>query len=169
MVGAKPDGKVFGREGHGRCGPDSMRGSGVQDMGGFRVYNWKKSSEVLGKRMEVDLGWSRFGTRAWGTGVLHWESGGAAGLGRWAPSAKGLGTVGCEALRDTGVVVTTNSLLLGIFNGDAGLGVGTVLPSTFSPCCLPCPTHGQNVWTQAPESAFRLELCYFNIQAFVWL
>lgn len=37
--------------------------------------------EVLAKKIEEDMGWSRFGTRAQGTGVLYWESGGAAGLG----------------------------------------------------------------------------------------
>lgn len=33
------------------------------------------------KKIEEDVGWSRFGTRTWETGVLYWESGGAAGLG----------------------------------------------------------------------------------------
>lgn len=131
---------------------------GARDVGGFGVDNWT-CFEVLVKRMEVGLDWSEFGTRAQGTGV--------AGLRTQAPSGKGLGAVSCEALWDTRVLGITNSLHLGIFNGDADLGGSAVLSSTHSLCCLSCLMRRQSVWAQAPEAACRLELCYFSLQAFI--
>lgn len=72
-MGAEPDRREPGREG--RLGTEALRSSGLWHTGGFGAQLGRQ------KKIEEDVGWSRFGTRTWETGVLYWESGGAAGLG----------------------------------------------------------------------------------------
>lgn len=84
VVGAEPD----------RAGGDvQQRHSGAQAWGtqeGFWGTIWKT------KKIEEDVGWSRFGTRTQETEVLYWESGGAW---RQTASVRGLGSVGHEGER----------------------------------------------------------------------
>lgn len=114
----------------------------------------------------MDLGWSRCGARARGTGVLHWESRASADLGRRASSERDLVAAGCEALQDTRVVGITSSLHLGIFNRDVGLGAGTVLPSTHSPCCLPCLMHKSERVNSSPRVCLYIRIMLFQHSGF---
>lgn len=58
---------------------------GVWDGSSFGVDDCELS-DVLRKRMEVDWGWSEFGTRVQGTELRPWEEQRSCRLWEWAPA-----------------------------------------------------------------------------------
>lgn len=82
-MGEKRDRKVLGKEGSGRHGARVVRVLGVWDGRGFGVDDCELS-DLLRKRMEVDWGWSEFGTRVQGTELLPWEEQRSCRLWEWA-------------------------------------------------------------------------------------
>lgn len=151
-MGEKRDRKVLGKEGSGRHGARVVRVLGVWDGRGFGVDDCELS-DLLRKRMEVDWGWSEFGTRVRGTELLPWEEQRSCRLWEWALAESS------EHYKELWPCSMSVPRMLAWEQEG-----GTLMVLSIPVPILLSLTWSEPLLGQAP--VFRLGLCHLNVQAF---